>query len=76
MKMLRKFLQCNTVIFSQGHFLILPRKDHVDSDHFLVSVGVEVRHLLPLVNDVLTKVLWTLVNQILRIKASEDVVCP
>ena len=73
--MLRKFLQCNAVIFSQWLFLILPRKDHVDPDHFLVSVRVEIRHLLPLINDVLTEFLGTLVNQILRIKASEDVVC-
>ena len=52
----------------------LPREDHVDPDHPLVSVLVEVRLHLPLVDDVLAEVLGTLVHQFDGIELGENVV--
>ena len=74
MKMLRKFLQSNRNQMLELHNLIIPGEDHVDPDDSLVRVGVVVRHLLPLVDDVLAEVLGTLVNQVHGIELSEDVV--
>ena len=52
----------------------LPGEDHVDPDHPLVSVLVEVRLHLPLVDDVLAEVLGTLVHQFDGIELGENVV--
>ena len=54
----------------------LPGEDHVDPDDLLVSVRVEVRLHLPLVDDVLAEVFRPLVYQLDGVELREDVVGP
>ena len=76
MKILRKFLQNN--IF-RNNFCCLnyfPGENHRDLDDSLVSVGVEIGVHLPLVDDILAKLLLTFIHQLHWVELCEEVVQP